>query len=95
MKKKFNSKIGSRIEVMHGKAFMTSGGLTKRQLKYNKFGKIVSRKASNSAKKLKNLQNAGYYPIKNKFGVLNINDLSNNILNNNINNLSNNSKIIK
>ena len=32
---------------------MTGGGLTKRQLKYNKNGKIVSRKASNSQKNQK------------------------------------------
>tara|TARA_B110000037_G_scaffold101536_1_gene118459 strand:- start:384 stop:500 length:117 start_codon:yes stop_codon:yes gene_type:complete len=38
---------------MHGTAKMTGGGLKKRQLKYNKNGKIVSRKASNIAKKSK------------------------------------------
>ena len=38
--------IGSRAQVMHGNAKKTSGGLTKSQLKYNKQGKIVSKKAS-------------------------------------------------
>lgn len=38
--------IGSRAEVMHGNAIKTSGGLTKEKLKYNKYGKIVSIKAS-------------------------------------------------
>ena len=44
---------------MHGTAKMTGGGLKKKQFKYNKHGKIVSRKASTSAKKTKNLQKAG------------------------------------
>ena len=48
---KYILKIGSRVQVMHGKAKMTSGGLTKQKLKYNKHGKIVSIKASNIAKK--------------------------------------------
>jgi hypothetical protein len=38
--------IGSRAEVMHGSAHHTSGGLTKKHLKYNKHGRIVSIKAS-------------------------------------------------
>merc|ERR1712070_1079439 len=49
--------IGSRAEVMHGNASKTSGNLTKKDLEYNKIGKIVSKKASNSAKKNKNLGN--------------------------------------
>ena len=43
--------VGSRAQVMHGNAKKTSGGLTKSQLKYNKQGRIVSRKASALAKK--------------------------------------------
>jgi len=35
--------IGSRAQVMHGNADHTVGGLQKRDLKYNKSGKIVSR----------------------------------------------------
>ena len=60
--------IGSRAKVMYGKAKKTSGGLRKRNLKYNKQGKIVSRKASRSAKKSKNLIKAGYLTQKGKFG---------------------------
>ena len=45
-------KIGSRAKVMHGTAEKTSGGLKRSDLKYNKFGKIVSKKASISAKKI-------------------------------------------
>ena len=44
--------VGSRAEVMHGNAKRTSGGLRKKDLKYNKkTGKIVSVKASKLAKK--------------------------------------------
>ena len=58
--------IGSRANVMHGTAKKTSGGLTKSQLKYNKQGKIVSKKVSALAKKNNNLVKAGY---KTKGGV--------------------------
>lgn len=42
--------VGSRAEVMHGTAHHTSGGLTKKALKYNKQGRIVSVRKSASAK---------------------------------------------
>ena len=38
--------VGSRAQVMHGNADHTSGGLKKGDLKYNKSGRIVSRKKS-------------------------------------------------
>ena len=41
--------------VMHGTAFKTSGGLRAADLKYNNQGRIVSKQASNSAKKNNNL----------------------------------------
>ena len=47
--------FGSRAQVMHGTAMKTSGGLTKKNLRMNKHGRIVSIKASKSAKKNKNL----------------------------------------
>ena len=34
-------RIGSKAPVMHGNAKMTGGGLMKKDLKYNKAGKIV------------------------------------------------------
>jgi hypothetical protein len=61
-------KIGSRAQVMHGTADHTSGGLTKTDLKYNKAGRIVSRKKSMKAKKEKRLEKAGYKTRKGKFG---------------------------
>ena len=60
---------GSRAQVMHGTAKKTSGGLTKSQLKYNKQGKIVSKKASALAKKNNRLVKAGYITRKGVFGV--------------------------
>jgi len=59
---------GSRAQVMHGTARKTTGGLTKSQLKYNKQGKIVSRKASTLAKKNNRLVKAGYSITKGVFG---------------------------
>ena len=59
---------GSRAQVMHGTAKRTSGGLTKKQLKYNKQGKIVSKKMSARAKKEKRLVKAGYKTKKGTFG---------------------------
>ena len=52
---------------MHGTAKKTSGGF-KSQLKYNKQGKIVSRKASAIAKKNNRLVKAGYVTRKGVFG---------------------------
>lgn len=43
--------VGSRAQVMHGTAKHTSGGLTKGDLKYNKTGRIVSKKKSAQAKR--------------------------------------------
>lgn len=62
--------IGSRAQVMHGTAHHTSGGLTKSDLKMNKWGRIVSRKKSAKAKKDKRLEKAGYKTRKGKFGAI-------------------------
>jgi len=61
--------FGSRAQVMHGNATKTNGGLTKSQLKYNKQGKIVSKKASTLAKKNNRLVKAGYVTRKGEFGI--------------------------
>ena len=60
-------RVGSRAQVMHGNAKMTGGGLRKKDLKYNKQGKIVSKKMSKLAKKEKRLQKAGYTTKKSIF----------------------------
>ena len=63
--------IGSRAEVMHGGAHHTSGGLTKKHLKYNKHGRIMSIKASAAGKKaLKRLEKAGYKAKKGTFKLM-------------------------
>lgn len=43
--------IGSRVQVMNGTAKKTSGGLTKNDLMLNKWGRIVSKKRYEAAKK--------------------------------------------
>lgn len=55
---------------MRGTAKMTSGGLMKKHLTYNNSGKIVSRKASKTAKKLNKLVKAGYTTRKGQFGAV-------------------------
>lgn len=66
--------VGSRAEVMHHTADHTSGGLTVSDLKYNRWGRIVSRRKSASAKKEKRLHKAGYTARKGKFGAVKIGD---------------------
>ena len=59
---------GTRAEVMHGNALRTPGGLHKKDLKYNKNGRIVSRKQSARAKHENRLVKAGYVTKKGVFG---------------------------
>jgi hypothetical protein len=65
--------IGSRAEVWHGTAEKTSGGLTKKNLRKNKWGRIVSATLSNRAKKDKRLVKAGYVTKKGQFGSVKVN----------------------
>jgi len=60
---------GSRAEVWHGNALMTTGGLKKKDLMKNKHGRIVSAKKHMTAKKEKRLVKAGYKTEKGKFGA--------------------------
>ncbi len=62
--------VGSRAEVWHGNAEHTSGGLTKKDLLQNKWGRIVSAKKHRSAKKEKRLEKAGFFTKKGKFGAV-------------------------
>ena len=59
---------GSRRQVFNGSAKHTSGGLEKKDLKMNKFGRIVSANKSRSAKKDNRLVKAGYGTKKGHFG---------------------------
>jgi hypothetical protein len=60
--------FGSRAQVWHNNAKMTTGRLTKKNLKKNKNGRIVSKKMSNKAKKEKRLKKAGWTHKKGHFG---------------------------
>ena len=62
--------VGTRAEVMHETAHHTSGGLTKKDLKYNKHGRIVSKVKSAKAKKDRRLEKKGYFTQKGKFGFV-------------------------
>ena len=63
-------RVGSRAQVMHGTAHHTSGGLTKGDLKMNKWGRIVSKAKSAKAKKENRLAKMGFKTQKGKFGVV-------------------------
>lgn len=62
--------VGSRRQVWHGTAQHTPGGLTKRDIKMNKWGRLVSVKRSMLAKKEKRLEKAGFFAEKGKFGAV-------------------------
>lgn len=64
------TRIGTRAQVMHGTAHHTSGGLTKGDLKYNKWGRIVSKAKSQKAKKENRLVKLGFKTRKGKFGIV-------------------------
>jgi hypothetical protein len=67
--------VGSRRQVFNGNAKHTSGGLKKSDLFQDKYGNIKSRKASNKAKRSKNLKKAGYTTVKGQFGAVKISDV--------------------
>tara|TARA_B110000858_G_C17487191_1_gene329915 strand:+ start:56 stop:331 length:276 start_codon:yes stop_codon:yes gene_type:complete len=67
--------FGSRRKVWNGSAKKTNGGLTKKSLRKNKYGRIVSVKASKSAKKHNHLKKAGWGAKKGEFGAVKLTDL--------------------
>jgi hypothetical protein len=70
----YNHVVGSRREVQHGSAHHTSGGLTKKDLFFNKkTGRIVSLKKHQTAKKEQRLRKHGYGAKKGKFGYVLLN----------------------
>ena len=62
-------RVGTRAQVMHKTAHHTSGGLTISDLKYNKWGRIVSRAKSAKAKKENRLVKLGFKTKKGSFGL--------------------------
>jgi len=64
--------IGTRRQVHLGTADHTSGGLTKKDLIKNRWGRIVSRSKYETAKKEQRLKKYGYTAKKGKFGAVKI-----------------------
>jgi len=62
--------FGSRTQVHNKTAYKTPGGLTRKDLVMNKWGRIVSAKKHRTAKKEKRLEKAGYFAKKGKFGYV-------------------------
>jgi|TARA_Y100000389_G_C17461138_1_gene521809 hypothetical protein len=72
--KEYMSKTGSRRQVFgtsahKPSAYMTTGGLTKKDL-VSSHGRIVSKKKHLTAKKEKRLEKHGYFAKKGKFGFV-------------------------
>jgi hypothetical protein len=55
--------VGSKLAVWHNRADKTAGGLKRKDLKLNRNGIVVSRKASAAAAKSKNLGKF-QFPVK-------------------------------
>jgi hypothetical protein len=68
--KKYPELIGSRIQVLRGNAYKTSGGLLVEDLIMNKHGRVVSAIKHKTAKKERRLEKAGYFTQKGKFGFV-------------------------
>ena len=68
--KKWSELFGSRIQVINGTAYKTTGGLNKSDLIMNKWGRIVSAKKHKTAKIEKRLEKHGYFAKKGKFGYV-------------------------
>ena len=63
--------VGSKLQVWHGTAKHTSGGLTKSDLMRTKKGRIVSKKKHAAGKKaLKHLTKAGYKAKRGTFKLM-------------------------
>jgi hypothetical protein len=68
--KKYPELFGSRIQVLRGNAYKTSGGLLAEDLIMNKHGRVVSAIKHKTAKKERRLEKAGYFTQKGKFGFV-------------------------
>lgn len=68
--KTFKQLFGSREQVFNGTAYKTTGCLTKKNLHFNKRGRIVSLKKFNTSIAEKRLLQHGYSTQKGKFGYV-------------------------
>jgi len=66
----FKELFGSRTQVHNGTAYKTPGNLTKKDLFFNKHGRIVSLKKHRTAKKERRLEKHGFFAKKGKFGYV-------------------------
>jgi len=64
---KYEERVGTRARVWNNKAEQTGGGLMREDLMKNPRGKIVSKKASATAKQANRLEKAGYVTKKGEF----------------------------
>lgn len=69
---KYKVLIGSRQQVFNGTAFKTSGGLKKKDILMNRWGRLVSASKHASAKQENRLKKHGYTAQKGKFGAVKI-----------------------
>lgn len=70
--RQFDILVGSRAQVWHETAYKTTGGLVRMDLVQNKQGRIVSRKKSQTEKRMKRLRKHGWTAKKGKFGPVRI-----------------------
>ncbi len=68
--KKWKELFGSREQVYNGTAYKTEGNLTKKDLFFNKNGRIVSAKKHKTATAEKRLEKYGYSARKGRFGYV-------------------------
>lgn len=68
--KKWKELFGSRESVYNGFAYKTAGNLTKKDLFFNKNGRIVSAKKHKTASAERRLEKYGFYALKGKFGYV-------------------------
>ena len=68
--KKYPQLFGSRQQVWNGTAYKTEGLLIKSDLIMNKWGRIVSKKKHETARKEKRLEKYGYFAKKGEFGYV-------------------------
>jgi len=68
--KRWKELFGSREQVYNGTSYKTAGNLTKKDLFFNKNGRIVSAKKHKTASAERRLEKYGYSARKGKFGYV-------------------------
>jgi hypothetical protein len=68
--RRWSKLVGSREQVYNETAYKTAGNLTKKDLFFNKNGRIVSAKKHKTATAEKRLEKYGYFARKGRFGYV-------------------------